>query len=693
MNRYGRDPRRRLTLQERRWLYERARGLCQRCGTALGPEYHNAHLAAWTNGGATNVEQMEAWCATCNLRLGPQDVVEKVQEIELRPWQSRALPRIVHQLYQTGVATLHAAPGAGKTYFAGATFRQLLDAGHVDRLVVVVPNRALLRQWVQSLGWMRIHLDSEPRDGYLEHPDTVGTVVTYQSLPGAAAAHTTRMSHLRTLVVLDEVHHVAEKASWGNAVRKMVGDAGAGNVEHAAGVLNMTGTLFRSNNALRISTVRYNRVATADGEKLQAVADWSEPTANLIGRELRAPDLHVYGARVEMVDIRDEAIVTADIADLDRQQRATVLRHASTKKSWIHGFATEAVKMLKLQQLAIGDDIPLKLLYVANDINAAKRAADAINEVTQQDFARLVTSEEPKALHTLRAAAKEQRSLAIVSVRMVTEGFDCPEISTIAYATNIIAELFIAQTMARAMRITDLERAQGAMLPAKILIPDDPAMRRAFSGALASALHTVEEPPDGPQTPGPGGGDRLPRYQLLDLSNPLLRSANVLVQEDGEVLADELAKYVTQCREVGIPETYAPRVAVVSRRGRPPIRIYSTGDDNGPGATAADDHVGKATGNATATIAADPRSLNKAYRRRLSAAVGWMQQHIDHDNRYDYIGIFQNHVNRAAGIPRGERDAASTDQLRSASDWVIARIAEHCQTHGEPMPSWAEEDA
>lgn len=188
------------------------------------------------------------------------------------------------------------------------------------------------------------------------------------------------------------------------------------------------------------------------------------------------------------------------------------------------------------QQLAIGDDQQLKLLYVANDISAAKRAADAINHVTRQDFARLVTSDEPGALRTLRGAAKERRSLAIVSVEMVTEGFDCPEIATIAYATNIIADLFVAQTMARAMRITLAERTQRQMLPAQILIPDDPAMRRAFASALASALHMVDEPRD-TEFPDPtgGNGDRLPLYQLLDLSDPRLRSATVLTQDDGEV--------------------------------------------------------------------------------------------------------------------------------------------------------------
>jgi hypothetical protein len=40
-------------VQECRELYERAQGRRESCGVDLGPDYHNAHLLAWTNGGAT----------------------------------------------------------------------------------------------------------------------------------------------------------------------------------------------------------------------------------------------------------------------------------------------------------------------------------------------------------------------------------------------------------------------------------------------------------------------------------------------------------------------------------------------------------------------------------------------------------------------------------------------------------------
>lgn len=672
---YGHDPRRRPSIEDRRLAYERAAGRCQNCGRDLGADYHNAHLAAHTHGGASGGVNIEAWCADCNLGLGPNDV-EQVGDLILRQWQAQALPVILRRLWQAGFATLHAAPGAGKTLFGGAVFQQLHNVGLAGRLLVVVPNLAIVEQWREALGMMRIHLDTQPRDGVIEHPDTVGAVVTYHVLPNSAAAQATRIERTPTLVILDEVHHIAEHASWGKAVRRMIGDIANGTV-HPAAVLNMTGTLFRSNKAKRITTVRYDRIATDEGEKLQAKADWSIPTADLVGVELRPPDLYVYGGRAELVDLREEKVVSGEIADLDQQQRAAVIRNALTSEAWLKGFVTEAIRMLQNQLQAINEEEPLKLLLIATDKKSARLAADAINTVTGQDFARLVISDEPQALRTLRKATREPYPCAIVAVQMITEGFDCPQVSTLAYATNKTADLFVAQTMARAMRITTTERATGRLLPAQILIPDHPELRRAFASALAGALHQIE---DGQEDTAAGVHDggiaRLPRYELLELSDPRLDSATVLGHEDGEVPAAELDLYVTECRGIGIPETYAPRVAVVSRRRRPPLRTYAQAE---PAAST------------VVTIEADPRTLNLAHRAQLDKAAAWMSYHVRHDDRWQTVGAFQGQANDAARppIPQGGRDHATSKQLAACAEWMRARVVEHCQAHKEWVPSWA----
>lgn len=259
---YGHDRRRRLSTEEMRLLYAQANGLCQDCGTALDASWHSAHMAAYVAGGATQLDRMRAQCRKCNLRLGPHDM-EQVDGLHLRLWQQQAFEPIVSRLWSAGSATLHAAPGAGKTLFAAAVFRCFYDRGLVSRLVIFVPNVNLVDQTVESYARIGIHLDRKPRDGIIEHPETVGLVACYQSLSDAAAeAHAVRMAREPTFVVFDEVHHLAERdhSAWGRFVEAMVGDVANEPPENAVAVFNMTGTLFRSAKSQRISTVRYRRI-------------------------------------------------------------------------------------------------------------------------------------------------------------------------------------------------------------------------------------------------------------------------------------------------------------------------------------------------------------------------------------------------------------------------------------------------
>lgn len=687
---YGRDRRRRPTVEDRRAIFLRAEGRCENCGEALGIDYHNAHLAGWGNGGASAPGNVQAQCVRCNLTNGAEDV-EGLSGFQLRPWQADALPVILERLWQSGVATVNAAPGAGKTFFALAVFAALAAKGFVERLIIVSPNLAIIDQWKRSAGKLRIHLDVEPRDGHLEHPDTCGAVISYQVLPRVAELHRKRLDQVPTMVVFDEVHHVGENKSWGDAVREMVGDVAKG-VVHPAAVLNMTGTLFRSGRDKQISSVRYDTVLGSDGrEKLVAKADWTITTASLIGQELRPPDLYVYSTEAKLMDFHNEKVITGDLGDLDKQQRTVALRGLDKSPEWLRGAASEGIRLLNNQLAVLNNEEPLKVLYCAADIQAAKVAADAINYVTNSDFSRLVHSKDPKAKKKLMAAAAEPRPCAIVQVAMATEGFDCPQVSTIIDMSGVTADLSIMQRMARAMRITDTERANRRLLPAQILIPDNPELREVFARILKDIPRLIDiddetEPPtpicflcgqplpcDCP--PGPPPPPPPPRrYELIDLAGAQFQFANVLGHDDGEVGASELNAATSELNGLGIPASYHPRALVFSRRYRPPTPSYA--DPEPP------------TGGVVVEEA-NPRDLNLAYRAKLDQSAKWMAKHIGHDSRFDNAGHFQYLANEVAFIRKGGRDQASPKQLGTCARWMCARIVEHCQEHGEVIPSWA----
>jgi superfamily II DNA or RNA helicase len=679
---FGRDRRRRLSRQDAGELFRRAGGRCQRCDVPLGVDWHQAHLVAYSHGGATSLAQMQAWCRDCNLEQGARDAVEG-SLLQPREWQAQAMDVVLERLWQTGLVTVHAAPGAGKTFFAGLVFRRLAAAGLVDRMVVVVPNRALLDQWVEALGRLQIHLDWAPRDGFLELDTTVGTVVTYQGLASSADGQIARMRAGSTLLVLDEVHHVGDQKAWGQAVSRIVGSADTAEGMFPGGVLNMTGTLFRSGGAQKIGTVRYERIIDGGIEKFQAMADFSVSASKLIGIELRRPDLYSYDGRVELVDVKSETSIVGDIADLEAgSQVSTAIRKGFMQRALVHEFAREALKLLSQQLATIQDREPLKMLWVAEDQAAAKLAAEEINRAAGRDFARLVISDQKDALKTLRAAAREPQPCAIVAVRMVTEGFDCPPVSVIAYASATTAVLFLAQTMARAMRVTGTERADRMLLPAQILIPNNTALRKAFAEALVGQFHILEvpdedAPPDRDGGTGTGGALRMPRYQLVDMGQLALHSATVLGEADGTVLASELQAALAICLEVGIPEPYAPRVVVASRKLGNSLPLYT----EQPSLIAA---------GGLQQRPANPRTINKARRTRITAITNWMNHHVEHDPRFDTIGVFQGQANEAAGLPTMKgRDQATADQLEHVEEWMLSRVREHCSRQGCPLPKAA----
>lgn len=107
----------------------------------------------------------------------------------------------------------------GKTVFAALVFEQLRDLDLVDRMVVLAPRRTLVEQWATALAATR-HIELRPFHELERSSRQGGVVVTYQSLnPDTLYNHRTQADRMRTLLVLDEVHHVGEPAPQDGAWR------------------------------------------------------------------------------------------------------------------------------------------------------------------------------------------------------------------------------------------------------------------------------------------------------------------------------------------------------------------------------------------------------------------------------------------------------------------------------------------
>jgi superfamily II DNA or RNA helicase len=679
-------------------LYLRAEGCCERCGISIELDsFHVAHLRAHVHGGALVEENLGAWCLACNLTFGADDV--KDTRLQPRPWQWNALSKIVEQIAGTRVATVAAAPGAGKTVFASLVFEALRDSDRVDRMVVLAPRRTLVLQWHDSLFRTR-HVELRP-NGEVERSGQDGVVVTYQSLSAdTVGVHRRQAEIARTLFVLDEVHHVGEPAhsggrpAWARYVSDLIGDVR--NEIYVTGVLNLSGTLWRSRTTERISTVRY--LPDEDG-KLVSDVDFEITAAELIRQgQLRPVDLYRRGADVELVNLAQAERIVSKIADLNEGAvgRAAI-RELPTDAAWRDSFVGTILDCLEKRHRDLGKG-PAKALIVARSQPDARAFQETANRLMRErglrPIAELAVSDEPDAHDTLQKFRELDRPGVLCTVDMAGEGYDCPDIVVVGFATNKLTPLYVRQVVARAQRVTAYERdTLGRPIPAAVIIPDVPQLVDVMSSILEPMRHEIRDPiEENAETGEPAQA----QGSLLDLAIPLLKytldgvngyaegDVRVTGELEGDVAMDLVRLVEPEARRVGLPESDAPRI-IVAVRSALDTRQNSQPFDRLPGQHAELAVALAPTDSAEETGRIEPLTVERlasGLRSELGRLGKWW-----HVNGNTPVAIFNNEVNRAGGIGKGGRDNADVEGLKRSLQYARTQVASHCRANGLRRPA------
>ncbi|MGH3403950.1 MAG: DEAD/DEAH box helicase [Streptosporangiaceae bacterium] len=693
-------PRRSPSPAFRAMVFSRSDGICQRtnCTTPITLEtFHVAHLRAHANNGPLHESNVEAWCARCNLTWGARDVRDR--RMVPRQWQLDALDGIVETIMKSGAATVSAAPGAGKTVFAGLVFEALREIGVVDRMLAFVPRRALVGQWVGSLAANR-HLELKPHSP-IERSGQAGAVVTYQSLNNrdALEAHRAQVANKRTLLVLDEVHHVGERIgdllpTWARNVAALAGDVrGELNV---TGVLNLSGTLWRSAPGEQISTVRY---MTVDDNRVQSRVDFEVTVEELVARgELRPIDLYRLDGQVKLADYQNLEHVEGDLSDLDEKPARAAMASLTTIGEWRSAFVSAVLDRLEVAYKAL-DGYHAKALIVAARQDAARELYQEVDRQMRdrglRPLASLAISDEADAQDELEKFREQKRVGVLCTVDMAGEGYDCPEIAVVGWASNKLTSLYVRQVTARAMRVTGRERQLERVIPAAVVIPDTQTLVEQLVSYLAPFTHEVLVPERGAgdgnepgiDDPGSGRSPLLPmaRYVLEEARPDSDETVTVAYadgsQEDVDAsVARILAKELERLNVKGI---YAPRMIAASRRTVGELLAARPFEQQQADAavlerlTTGSQAVAEAEADQSRTIEQKAAMLQD----QLKKMAGWWQ--INGDSS---AAIFNGTVNQAAGIPAGKRGSASVSKLLAARRHAKEHIAAYCGRTGRKMP-------
>jgi superfamily II DNA or RNA helicase len=466
------DPRRSFTRAEvtAAWLLQDR--TCRECRREVPRDLvEGDHIIAWSAGGPTTVDNLQVLCIACNRRKGIREgtTEEKVTAVvtpstaPMRGWQETALEVV---LKASGPVLIEACPGAGKTRFALECAARLIDERVVNRILIVVPTRRLVAQWVEAgtgvgggatvplapPGW-------RPTQPLLAR--WAGAVFTYHAL----FAQTTMFEALagepgfKTLVVFDEIHHAGVERAWGIAAQQAFMTA-------AARVLNLSGTPFRSRDPIAF-------VETVNGRSLaEYTYSYGDALADGVCRPLRfvaiggTATFQTSDGFVETVSFED---------DLDEQGESYRLRTV-LDPSGDHLREMLRTADDELKRLRTSGDPDAGGLVVCVDCDHADAVARILHQMTGSRptvaCSRLNDPDDPSPHPAIEIFDKGSQPW-IVSVRMISEGVDIRRLRVLVYATNIVAELSFRQITGRIVRT---DPANGDEDYGAVVLPADPRL-------------------------------------------------------------------------------------------------------------------------------------------------------------------------------------------------------------------------
>jgi superfamily II DNA or RNA helicase len=531
--------RRRFSAIERQVLAHISDWKCSICSANLD-QFHADHIAPFSKGGPTHLDNGQALCPTCNLKKGAKMNTLQIPALETwknnaRPWQNNLL-----QSFNSTAENffLEACPAAGKTIASiGCALSE--KVGGAKLFIVVSPSTEIQSQWQRKMAEYGIQLFIPSNKEYAMRGGH-GFSLTYQGLcePSTQTAIRSLMATKgKTFVIFDEIHHCGDpsKSSWGQSVSDCFGDV------PRCRILSLTGTPFRTDKA-RIPFMKYKEISEAEllgvpdftYGMLDAYKDTPCPIRKVVFKLLGST-----GGWLEN-GVEKKASFADSIGRFDANRLAAV---SLGDNAWIADALTEANRTLdevRLSHKSAGG------LIIAFDQAEARKLTSLLYRNTGES-ATVVLSDEPESLNRI-SEFREGSSKWVIAVRMIAEGVDIPRLRVGVYFSRVKTKSFFNQFVGRFTR-RQPESIAGEEQDSYVLIYNHPDLNRHAQEILESIyLAQQEEPPKEPL--GVEGADIerstfVPQFAQLELDG-VISAGSV---HDSEMA--EKAQYVAS--KTGLP--------------------------------------------------------------------------------------------------------------------------------------------
>lgn len=436
---------------------------------------------------------------------------KKTRPLPLRKWQQEALAEITEGFVNgKKLKVVQACTASGKTRLGTECVFYSISGGSCDLTVVLAPSTAVAEGWVRTFNtFPGIRAVSNASSGSkntggsrsIEAPDTNVWVLTY---PGYRSAiellRTKREVHKGIVLVVDEYHHAecnyspksedteAPTRLWGQAVEEFYALS-----KHC---IMLSGTPWREEGyiALLLKEGRYEKLPDGSEVVRPDICYEYRDDLRAIGNDRGTVTVECTFVDSALVDETSgkEVVVLSPESRKDKEKDSMeeyemwarsarncnlpVGPHVNAAR--LGGLAGSAAlpKMLRigasklkksrndLRRATDGEIIDGTVMLV---VASSQKSAENIKLWIEQNLylkTVQITSDDKKAAKQLSdvvahcAAYDADKPDVIVSVGMISEGVDIPQIKVVVYASAILTRLYIEQVIGRLLRRMPVEK-------------------------------------------------------------------------------------------------------------------------------------------------------------------------------------------------------------------------------------------
>jgi superfamily II DNA or RNA helicase len=394
--------------------------------------------------------------------------------IQLRPWQDKARRLVSERLVDLdpndqNTVLLESGIGSGKTLAALICAKDAISTKQIGRVIVVTFTCHLVRQWgiaatIIGLNLLECAGNGSLKDGF--PADAHGYITTFASIASLSSLHEANCSSIRTMVIIDEIHHLGEDddaVSTGTDFTVWAREADQA-FKSAEIVVALSGTPYRTDKK-RIPFVDYDPHPYKDMFLLKSDLQYTYGESvfdgicrRVVFETLDGPiDLQVISRdqNGQVISSHNEIVRFADEIDRDRyyERLAAAVRidkeysPAKAKNQLVIDLIRKANN--KLQDLRMTNPRDGGLI-IADGKEHARKIQVLLKQITGCD-AILVLEDVPKASELIEAF-RGGDSPWIIAVNMIAEGVDSPRLRVCVYLSVKTAWLRVMQVIGRIVR-------------------------------------------------------------------------------------------------------------------------------------------------------------------------------------------------------------------------------------------------